>query len=185
MLTSLDMEIKRQHKHVDTTGLCYLPYLSQWRGVQSNLVGLVSELIRVFSIEPPVFSKPKNHVPPPPYPNEFSNGNRPSPIPSYNGSASSLPYPKNPIPEPQRDYPPANSSSSSGSSSASISSDPSPDLKSMVTEKIRQNLSFVSTRANDSLHNSQITQQHLSRNAEILEQAVQSYQMELVRLCPV
>jgi ESCRT-I complex subunit TSG101 len=50
------MAIRPQHKHVDATGLCYLPYLSQWRADLSNLVGVVYNLITVFSYDPPVYA---------------------------------------------------------------------------------------------------------------------------------
>ena len=56
MLVS-DMTIKSNHRHVDMQGLVFLPYLHEWKQ-DSNLVGLVEITSNVFSIEPPLFSKP-------------------------------------------------------------------------------------------------------------------------------
>ena len=51
------MMIKPQHKHVDSNGQCYLPYLSQWRPEQCHFAGLFDTLCAIFSGEPPVYSK--------------------------------------------------------------------------------------------------------------------------------
>eukprot|EP01031_Cornospumella_fuschlensis_P033004 gene33004-39921_t len=51
------MCVKQGHKHVDTQGCVYLPYLHEWKNA-SNLKGLVETASGVFSIEPPLFSKP-------------------------------------------------------------------------------------------------------------------------------
>ena len=51
------MTVKANHRHVSPDGLCYLPYLAEWT-VNSNLNGLVEIASSVFSIEPPLFTKP-------------------------------------------------------------------------------------------------------------------------------
>jgi len=52
------MVIKAKHKHVDSSGICYLPYLSEWRPETSSLVLLVQELRTIFTGDPPVRAKP-------------------------------------------------------------------------------------------------------------------------------
>eukprot|EP01034_Spumella_vulgaris_P026168 gene26168-32703_t len=52
-----NMTIKSNHRHVDMQGLVFLPYLHEWKP-DSNLTGLVEITSNVFSIEPPLFSKP-------------------------------------------------------------------------------------------------------------------------------
>ena len=54
----IGMMIKPRHKHVDATGLVYMPYLHSWNVQRSNLVELVSHMSSVFSTEPPVFKAP-------------------------------------------------------------------------------------------------------------------------------
>jgi ESCRT-I complex subunit TSG101 len=54
---SENMIIKPRHRHVNSQGLCYLPYLSQWNAQVSNLYELVNNLSAVFGQEPPVFQK--------------------------------------------------------------------------------------------------------------------------------
>lgn len=51
------MIIKPKHKHVDSTGMCYLPYLSNWNPNSCNLVGLVGTMSKVFGVDPPVRSQ--------------------------------------------------------------------------------------------------------------------------------
>jgi ESCRT-I complex subunit TSG101 len=57
-----NMMIKPQHKHVDSSGRCYLPYLSEWNNKTSDIVGLVNTLSTIFSNEPPVFEKTQQTV---------------------------------------------------------------------------------------------------------------------------
>jgi ESCRT-I complex subunit TSG101 len=52
------MMIKPLHKHVDSKGTCYLPYLSEWNP-QFTLLALALELIKIFTQDPPVRAKPK------------------------------------------------------------------------------------------------------------------------------
>lgn len=52
-----NMTIKANHRHVDMQGCVYLPYLHEWK-TTSNLQGLAEVASGVFSIEPPLFSKP-------------------------------------------------------------------------------------------------------------------------------
>ena len=63
-----DMRIKERHKHVDSAGVVYLPYLHEWNGKSSNgliredgtsdssgLVELLTVMSSTFSDDPPVF----------------------------------------------------------------------------------------------------------------------------------
>jgi len=62
-----DMVIRQNHQSVDAKGRVYLPQLSQWNGVTSNLVSIVAILSQVFSAAPPVNSlrtSPKKPHPP-------------------------------------------------------------------------------------------------------------------------
>lgn len=52
-----DMQIKPHHKHVDSKGMVYSPYLNQW-GPHSNCIDLLREISHIFSTDPPVFSSP-------------------------------------------------------------------------------------------------------------------------------
>ena len=54
-----DMMIK-QGRHVDASGKVYLPYLSDWKNDQSDLLGVIQVMIIVFGESPPVYQKPKN-----------------------------------------------------------------------------------------------------------------------------
>ena len=57
-ISFIDMTVKANHRHVSPDGLCYLPYLAEWNVNHSNLNGLVEIASSVFSIEPPLFTKP-------------------------------------------------------------------------------------------------------------------------------
>lgn len=58
------MVIKSKHKHVDSQGMCYFPYLSSWHPVTSNLSGLINTMCKAFSQDPPVRSGQANSAPP-------------------------------------------------------------------------------------------------------------------------
>lgn len=104
-----DMVIKPKHKHVDSSGMCYLPYLSTWNPNNCNLTQLISTMSSVFGEDPPVRSN-KSQNQPPPQPQQSQNvippymspSNQPQPNPynlQYgNNSASQYPgqYPPNP-----------------------------------------------------------------------------------------
>jgi hypothetical protein len=55
--TLSDMVIKPNHRHVDTQGLVYMPYLHSWTPASSTLQELTSALSGVFGQDPPVYSK--------------------------------------------------------------------------------------------------------------------------------
>ena len=55
-----EMRIKERHKHVDSAGMVYLPYLNQWN-IQSSLVDLCIVISTVFSEDPPVFKVSTNN----------------------------------------------------------------------------------------------------------------------------
>lgn len=48
------MALKKGHKHVDQSGLVYLPYLHEWSARSHNLVQLCAHMSSVFGAEPPV-----------------------------------------------------------------------------------------------------------------------------------
>ncbi|KAJ2820355.1 suppressor protein stp22 of temperature-sensitive alpha-factor receptor and arginine permease, partial [Coemansia erecta] len=74
-------------KHVDERGRVYHPYLASWTG-GSTLNGLFGTLISVFSIEPPVFSRPPGYSGAAIKP--MSAGNKPA---AGSVSMMSLPHP--------------------------------------------------------------------------------------------
>ncbi len=51
---SSGMSLKVGHRHVDQTGLVYLPYLHEWTARTHNLVELIANMSSVFGAEPPV-----------------------------------------------------------------------------------------------------------------------------------
>jgi ESCRT-I complex subunit TSG101 len=59
-LASPNMYLKQNHKHVDSTGKVYLPYLHEWNRSTHNLIELVVVMSSVFSNEPPVFTRAAN-----------------------------------------------------------------------------------------------------------------------------
>ena len=56
------MMIKEGHQHVGSDGMVYMPYFSQWNQY-CNLVDACTHMSRIFSNEPPVFSKPPGWKP--------------------------------------------------------------------------------------------------------------------------
>ena len=78
------MMIKPGHQHVDVSGRCYFPYLSNWKKDFSNLSGLIGEMIRAFSVDPPAREKPQ--APKEPSPPSYH------PPPSISQSEPRLPY---------------------------------------------------------------------------------------------
>jgi len=58
------MIIKPKHKHVDSSGMCYLPYISNWNPAQCNLLGLIQTVQATFAIDPPVRAAPTNQPTP-------------------------------------------------------------------------------------------------------------------------
>jgi len=60
-----DMVIKPRHKHVDSQGVVYLPYISSWNANTCNIISMVEVIIVVFSQDPPVRSTPPGHARPP------------------------------------------------------------------------------------------------------------------------
>jgi len=83
------MIIKSKHRHVDSSGMCYLPYLSNWNPNACNLVGLVGTMSKTFGQDPPVRSQPSSSSstpsqPPPNYNQQsnFSNSSIPNTYPT-------------------------------------------------------------------------------------------------------
>ncbi|KJE95865.1 hypothetical protein CAOG_06268 [Capsaspora owczarzaki ATCC 30864] len=99
----------RPSERVDANGMVMLPTLSQWQSGTSNLTDLTQDMVRAFSIQPPVFSQSSSSgaTPPPPsqpsqpshssYSSSSSSGggyNAPLPaIPPAAYTTSNLPYP--------------------------------------------------------------------------------------------
>lgn len=50
------MAIKPRHKHVDSNGMVYLPYLNQWNEHTSKVSELVNIISTTFGLDPPVYS---------------------------------------------------------------------------------------------------------------------------------
>ncbi|XP_037033859.1 tumor susceptibility gene 101 protein [Bradysia coprophila] len=110
-----DMRIKVS-RFVDHNGKIYLPYLHDWNGTDSDLIGLVQVMIMTFSDSPPLYSKPKETATPYPVQQSYMpqpGGGAGSSYPPYPVAGSNFPpYPANNYPG----YPPAagNFSSSPG-----------------------------------------------------------------------
>lgn len=86
------MVIKHGHQHVDSNGVVYLPYLHEWRAscCLSELLPIMSS---VFSIDPPMFSRPAGSTASPvstAYPaSQAAYANRPA----YNTTPTATPSP--------------------------------------------------------------------------------------------
>eukprot|EP00118_Oscarella_pearsei_P025887 m.308966 g.308966 ORF g.308966 m.308966 type:complete len:474 (+) comp45190_c0_seq1:28-1449(+) len=110
------MSIK-ESRHVDQTGMVYLPYLHEWNDRRCDLSGLIQVMSVIFSEQPPVFAKPVNQRRPPPL--SSSNPRPPYPQsqqyrPPYGGPQPSHPnlpggYPPYPSGGPQYGTPYGNS----------------------------------------------------------------------------
>lgn len=99
-----DMSIKVS-QFVDHNGKIYLPYLHDWIGSQSDLVGLIQVMVVTFGEQPPVFARRSQEYPmykPPTYPPmpsaggpgypQATGGPGYPPYPTQSGAASSMPY---------------------------------------------------------------------------------------------
>jgi len=51
------MAVPPSHKHVDSRGMVYHPYLHRWQAQRDNIAALVFELCATFSRAPPLFKK--------------------------------------------------------------------------------------------------------------------------------
>jgi len=110
-----DMIIKSKHRHVDSNGVVYLPYLSSWNPTGCSLGALVATMAQVFGIDPPVRSQPKpttNQSNPIPtgggYGNSVYPGSTPSqypPYPNSNSTPNNLPSYSNSTPSNLSSYP--------------------------------------------------------------------------------
>ncbi|XP_057976232.1 protein ELC-like [Malania oleifera] len=110
-----DMIIKRPHSHVNPSGLVSIPYLHNWVYPSSNLVDLATELSRMFSRDPPLYSRRPN-TNPNPNPNPPSNhpGAYPNPSPNPTGYSSVSSNSMNSAAIPPRVYPPSPYGASGG-----------------------------------------------------------------------
>ncbi|CAN0179969.1 unnamed protein product [Ectocarpus sp. 6 AP-2014] len=62
------MKLKVGHRHVDQSGLVYLPYLHEWAARTHNLVELIANMSGVFGAEPPLFAESSQQKSPTPDP---------------------------------------------------------------------------------------------------------------------
>eukprot|EP01080_Neovahlkampfia_damariscottae_P007835 gene7835-12309_t len=53
-----NMMIKPRHKHVDSAGRCYLPYLTDWQAKTSTIYEMINYMSAIFGNDPPVYQKP-------------------------------------------------------------------------------------------------------------------------------
>jgi ESCRT-I complex subunit TSG101 len=67
VIPAIGMELKPQHKHVDSKGIVYLPYLNQWNAQSSSINELVTFASSVFSANPPVFASNRKKTAQPVY----------------------------------------------------------------------------------------------------------------------
>lgn len=177
-----EMIIKPKHKHCDSTGMCYFPYLSSWNPNTCNLIGLIQVVCKVFGEDPPVRSKgAQTQNTNPPGPGSFSSSNLPAT--SYSSSNLSLP----PFPGHQHH----NSSPATGSSFPVSNANPIPatfqgnafenpadvakrNAVAAVTSKIQQRLIQVNATLNREIEelmtkNSQMEQKIADMNNQKLD----------------
>ncbi|CEM25392.1 unnamed protein product [Vitrella brassicaformis CCMP3155] len=86
-----NMAIKPRHKHVDSKGMIYLPYLASWNPSQSTLTELMTIISSTFSTDPPVYSKPASAQTSASSSSSSSTEHRPSAAAAAGGSASQPP----------------------------------------------------------------------------------------------
>eukprot|EP01033_Poteriospumella_lacustris_P011851 gene11852-8448_t len=90
-----NMIIKQNHRHVDMNGFVYLPYLHEWN-TSHSLVPLIEVASSVFSIEPPLFTKPAAAPVPPPAAVNMSSHSAVAATPSvaaYPAAVAAVPAP--------------------------------------------------------------------------------------------
>ncbi|KAJ2724196.1 suppressor protein stp22 of temperature-sensitive alpha-factor receptor and arginine permease [Coemansia sp. Benny D115] len=61
-VTPTQSMVVKVSQHVDERGRIYHPYLAGWTAETSSLVELFAKLIAIFSIEPPVYSRPPGYM---------------------------------------------------------------------------------------------------------------------------
>jgi hypothetical protein len=113
------MTIKVNHRHVDLSGVVYLPYLHEWNSRSSNLIGLVEIMSNIFSFDPPLFTKPVGA------PSSSSSSSQRASFTAYPGtttSSSSTAYPSSSQPIYQMTSTPNPVAASAYPSSSSTSS---------------------------------------------------------------
>jgi ESCRT-I complex subunit TSG101 len=192
-----DMIIKPRHKHVDSAGICYLPYISAWNP-QSNIVSLIASLSRVFAEDPPVRALPPNQQPSTPA--APAAGPSPAPAPAASASPAPPPYSTsfgyNSSPAiasaavPPYPYPPGSQSEPSLLSFQEAYEDPSVRRNNMVqnvTEKLQQKLrqSFQeSTKDIEKLmdENDRLKQSLANSELSSLQQQMEQVEKETARV---
>ncbi|ODM88549.1 hypothetical protein Ocin01_18133 [Orchesella cincta] len=128
-----DMRIKVS-RHVDHNGKVYLPYLHEWTGANSDLLGLIQVLICTFSEQPPVYAVPPGTPQPQQQPAMPSPYGTPYPVSTPYPAMPSMPMPPGGSPVPQ---PVTTSGGSLGTLAPSLVRS---SLLSAVEEKIRRRM---------------------------------------------
>ena len=181
------MDIKPKHKHVDSTGKCYFPYLNQWNPQTCNLLGLILQMVAAFSQEPPVYSKPPGvtHTgssgqirqpqpqPSQPYPNPSAQYSNPPQQQFSNPQFNNPQYP-NPAAQytqqytnPQQQYPPQ-----------PVFVDPKTELVKKVSQKLQTQLeSLVKSLTNEASEMMKI-QSELSNRESLIDNTLSSLNNE-------
>eukprot|EP01119_Soliformovum_irregulare_P017478 TRINITY_DN5206_c0_g1_i1.p1 TRINITY_DN5206_c0_g1~~TRINITY_DN5206_c0_g1_i1.p1 ORF type:complete len:258 (-),score=3.25 TRINITY_DN5206_c0_g1_i1:27-800(-) len=100
------MIIKPKHRHVDSNGVVYLPYLSTWSASSCNLTALVATMSKVFSDDPPVRSSGPTPPPPPPPPPHPTNKTQPTRTKTHPPTPNPTHPPPHPPPTKHKNKPP-------------------------------------------------------------------------------
>jgi len=191
-----DMVIRDNHKHVDKNGFCYLQYLSEWDSRRSTLRELISVLSSTFSMDPPLFSRPKqtpapvhqpyHHPPqstlpmqyPPPQTNPY---NPPSPV-----HPRSVSYPQIPLPvaqnfQPVQAYPQRQSSTNIIANPYSEQAHKGQLIKT-ITERFTDNYVKYSKKTVEDIESSMKTQTQLSDRKDQIQFTLQKGSDQLQKL---
>lgn len=202
-----DMSIKIS-KYVDSNGKIYLPYLHEWNGNSSSLLGLITCMIKAFGELPPVYTKRRNESKPPypvdsfmpqpsgyPFPQVQSgfptsgvpyptSSNMPypgygTPYPGYPTNGTSFPGPPSSTPYPTSAYGNATQDVAGGTiTEEHIKA----SLLSAVEDKLRRRLTEQSQQSSAELETLRRTQQELRDGQNRLEDILTRLQRERTEL---
>ncbi|XP_059370806.1 tumor susceptibility gene 101 protein-like [Carassius carassius] len=176
-------------KHVDANGKIYLPYLHEWKPLQSDLLGLIQVMIVVFGEEPPVISRPTTQASYPAFPAAGP------PNSSYMPSTPGLPYGQGhssnpggfqgyPYPAVVPGYPTTSGSSPytpvGPTRDGTIGEDTiRASLVSAVSDKLRRRMKEEMDRAQAELDTLKRTEEDLKRGHQKLEEMVTKLDLEM------
>jgi len=185
-----DMIIKNNHQHVDPTGLCYLPYLSQWRSELSNLVALVFSMGTIFSNDPPVYSRPPDYIPQTPIgPNPHMYIPHPPNTSPINIQTVLIP-PKSPQNIIQNPSPkttsvlatPPTATSPNGNGKNGIHRVSIADKRKMIEEKLFIDIAKLYGQTKDDLDRFSRTQSQLETNQQVIQLALDTMASDMIRI---